>query len=173
MPGTEGTRHKAMAGRQVLGKGEMTTTADREIVSMRVIDAPRERVWEAYADPKRLALWWGPKGFTNTFQKFDFKPGGYWRFVMRGSNGTDHPNESRFVEIVKPERIILDHLVDPKFRATITLEEQAGKTKLTWRMLFEFAADYDRVKKFAPAANEQNFDRLEVEPAKMSAKGTG
>ena len=142
--------------------GSVTGTADREFVSTRVIHAPRERVWEAYADPKQLALWWGPKGFTNTFQEFDFKPGGMWLFVMRGSNGTEHPNESRFVEVVKPEKIVLDHLFDPKFRATITLEDQAGKTKLVWKMLIESDADYNRVKSFVPAANEQNFDRLEA-----------
>ncbi len=140
----------------------MTTTADREIISTRVIGVPRERVWEAFADPKRLAQWWGPKGFTNTFQEFDFKPGGYWRFVMRGSNGTDHPNESCFVEVVKPERIIFDHLSDPKFRMTMTFAEEAGKTRLTWQGLFESVAEYDRVKKFAAKANEQNFDRLEA-----------
>ncbi len=49
---------------------------DREIVTTRVFDAPRERVFRAWTDPDHLAKWWGPKGFTNTFQEFDMRPGG-------------------------------------------------------------------------------------------------
>ena len=136
-------------------------TVDREIVSTRVLDVPREKIWEAWTDPKKLAAWFGPKGFTNTFQEFDPRPGGMWRFIMRGSGGREYPNESRFVELVRPERIVFDHLCAPIFRATATFEEQAGKTKITYRMLFEDAAEYEKVKVYAPAANEQNFGRLE------------
>jgi hypothetical protein len=50
---------------------------------------------------------------------------------------------------------------------TIALGEQGGKTRITWRMLFESAAECDKVKKFAVEANEQNFDRLEAELARM------
>ena len=57
--------------------------SDREIVSTRVFDAPRERVWEVFRDPERLKQWWGPKGFTNTIQS-SIWPGGKWRLIMRG-----------------------------------------------------------------------------------------
>ena len=66
--------------------------SEREIVTTRVIDAPRERVFKAWTDPEHLAQWWGPKGFTNTFQEFDMRPGGAWRFVMPGPDGVDYKN---------------------------------------------------------------------------------
>ena len=63
---------------------------DREIVSTRVLDAPRELVFRAFSDPDLLARWWGPEGFTNTFHEFDLRPDGAWRFVMHGPDGTDY-----------------------------------------------------------------------------------
>ena len=150
--------------------GSMNSQAspsDREIVTARLIDAPRERVFEAFADPDRLTRWWGPKGFTSTFREFDLRPGGYWRFVLHGPNGADYQNESVFVEIVKPERIVLDHVSAPKFRMTLTLDDRAGKTAITWRMGFETAEQCAKVKVFAVDANEQNLDRLEAELVTM------
>ena len=61
-----------------------------------------------------------------------------------------------------PERIVFDHVSGPKFRLTATLAEGEGKTRLVFRMLFETAAECAKVKGFASAANEQNFDRLEA-----------
>jgi uncharacterized protein YndB with AHSA1/START domain len=142
--------------------------SDREIVTTRVFDAPRERVFEAWTDPDHLAQWWGPKGFTNTFEEFDLRPGGNWRFVMHGPDGVDYKNHSVFVEVVKPERIVFDHVSGPQFQVTATFAEQAGRTRLTFRMLFESAAKCEMVKGFAVEANEQNFDRLEVELEKMA-----
>ena len=149
-------------------KDDGSNTADREIVTTRVMDAPRELVFKAWTDPDHLVHWWGPKGFTNTFHEFDLKPGGVWRFVMHGPDGGDYQNESVFVEIVKPERIVFHHVSAPQFQVTVTLAEQAGKTKLTWCMLFESVAECDKVKRFAVAANEQNLDRLEAQLARMA-----
>jgi len=59
-------------------------TPDREIVVTRVFDAPRALVFKAWTDPKHLAHWWGPNGFTITTHEMQFKPGGSWRFVMHG-----------------------------------------------------------------------------------------
>jgi uncharacterized protein YndB with AHSA1/START domain len=56
--------------------------SDREIVTSRVLNARRELVFSAFSDRQRLARWWGPRGFTNTFHEFDLRPGGAWRFVM-------------------------------------------------------------------------------------------
>jgi len=144
------------------------TPTDREIVTTRVFDWPREHVFEAWTDPDHLARWWGPKGFSSTFQEFDVRPGGVWRLVMHGPNGADYQNKSVFVEIVKPERIVFEHVSGPAFQVTATFTELAGKTRLTFRMLFETAAECDKVKGFAVDANEQNFDRLEAELARMA-----
>src|SRR2546427_2533008 len=140
--------------------------AAREIVSTRVVGAARELVFKALTDPDHLVHWWGPKGFTNTFQDFDMRPGGIWRFVMHGPDGVDYKNKSVFVEVVKPERIVFQHVSGPQFQVTATFAEQAGKTRLTFQMLFEIAAECDKVKVYAVEANNQNLDRLEAELAK-------
>lgn len=142
--------------------------ADREIVSHRVIDAPRELVFRAFSEPEHLARWWGPEGFRNTIHEFDLRPGGHWRLTMHGPDGTDYPNESVFLEVAKPERVVFRHLdTAHDFTMTITLSEQSGKTALTWRMLFSSAAHCAEIREFVTQANQQNFDRLEAELAKM------
>ncbi len=87
---------------------------------------------------------------------------------MHGPGGRDFLNRSVFDEIVKPERIVFTHLETlHKFKAVITLEDLGGKTKLIYRMEFETEEEHDKVKHFVPQANEQNFDRLEAELARM------
>ena len=126
----------------------------------RVFDAPREAVWAAFADPRRLAKWWGPNGFSNEFSRFEFWPGGLWVFVMRGPNGHGYPNESRFTELVKPERIVLDHLVAPIYRNMMTFTERSGKTELSWHGVIQTDAPNEKFKNFILEKNEENFDRL-------------
>jgi uncharacterized protein YndB with AHSA1/START domain len=149
-------------------EGSAEALSDREIVTTRVFDAPRELVFKAWTHPDHLAKWWGPKGFTNTFQEFDMRPGGVWRFIMHGPDGVDYKNKSVFVEVVKPERIVLQHVSGPRFQVTATFTQQAGKTRLTFHMLFETAAECAKVKVYAVEANEQNFDRLEAQLATMA-----
>ena len=134
--------------------------SDREIVSSRVFDAPPERLFEAWADPIQLAQWWGPHGFTDTFAEFDLKPGGRWRFIIHGPDGTDSKNHSIFVEVVRPVRIVYDHVSGPKFQFTANFEEQSVQTRLTFLMRFEATAACERAKTYAIEGNEQNFDRL-------------
>lgn len=141
--------------------------SDRDVVSTRTFDAPRERVFEAFSDPTRLARWWGPKGFTSTVHELDLRPGGTWRFTMRGPDGVLYPNESVFVEVVEPERIVFRHVSgEHPFEMTITLDEQGRGTRMTWRMRHATAAECAKVKPFVVEANEQNFDRLAAELAR-------
>jgi uncharacterized protein YndB with AHSA1/START domain len=84
----------------------------------------------------------------------------HWRFVMRGPDGTDYGNENIFVEIAFLERIVFDHLSHPKFRVTASFEDLGGKTKLTFRQLFESAEVCESVKPYAVPGLEQNLDRL-------------
>jgi len=133
-----------------------------EITSTRVFAAPREVLFDLFADPEHLAHWWGPEGFTNTFEQFDFEPGGAWRFTMHGPDGTDYPNAKDFVEIERPERIVFDHVQDGHaFRMTMTYETEGNHTtRLTWHMAFA-APLADDIRDFITNANEQNFDRLQ------------
>jgi uncharacterized protein YndB with AHSA1/START domain len=140
--------------------------SERDVVSTRTFDAPRERVFEAFSDPSRLARWWGPKGFTSTIHELDLRPGGAWRFTMRGPDGVHYPNESVFVEVVEPERIVFRHVSGAhRFEMTVTLDEQGGGTRMTWRMRHATATECAKVKPFVVEANEQNFDRLAAELA--------
>jgi uncharacterized protein YndB with AHSA1/START domain len=122
-------------------------TSDREIVVTRVFDAPRALVFKAWTDPKHLAHWWGPNGFTITTQEMQFKPGGFWRFVMHGPDGRDYKNEHVYVEIVEPERLVYRHVSTPQFQMTVSFADEGGKTRLTARMLFESAAARDQTVK--------------------------
>ncbi len=112
----------------------------RELVITRVFDAPRELVFEAWTDPRRLIEWWGPNGFTNPVCEADARPGGAIRIHMRGPDGTVYPMTGVYKEIVKPERIVfmatpLDNAGHPLFEIenTVTLTAQGDKTALTFR----------------------------------------
>lgn len=135
---------------------------ETEIVSTRVFAATRDALFDAMSDPGLLARWWGPKGFTNTFHTFDFRPGGDWIFTMHGPDGADYPNESRFVEIARPERIIFEHMRPMHwYHMTMLLTEEEGGTRVTWRMRFEMAEEVMKIGRFVTSANQENFDRLE------------
>ena len=97
-----------MAGARQETRAE-PATADREIVISRVIDAPRELVFEAFTEVRHLSRWWGPEGFTTTTRSFEFREGGAWDFVMHGPDGTDYSEWITWTEIVPPERIALPH----------------------------------------------------------------
>ena len=127
-------------------------TAEWEIVITRVFDAPRELVWQAWTDPRHVVHWWGPTGFTTTIEKMDVRPGGVWKHVMHGPDGTDYPNSSVFKEVVKPERIVFSHGGGKAggpgvhFTATWTFEALSGnKTRVTIHMVFDSAMDRETV----------------------------
>ena len=147
---------------------EYESVLERELVTTRLFHAPPELVFRTFSDPEHLKHWWGPKGFTNTFETFDFRPGGVWRFVMHGPDGKNYQNENVFVEIDEPKRIVLDHVSPPRFRLTVTFDDFGGKTKITFRQLFESPDVYATVKVYAAPANEELFDKLQAELDKMS-----
>ena len=143
----------------------MNDTTDREFVHARLVAAPPERVFRAIAEPDRLARWWGPEGFTSTFETCEFRPGGAWRFVLHGPDGKDYPNQNTFRETT-PQRVVVEHLDDAHhFLLTITLTPQGGQTLVGWRQLFDTAAHKEQVAPFVVAANEQNLGRLAAEVA--------
>jgi uncharacterized protein YndB with AHSA1/START domain len=123
----------------------------RSIIGTRVFDAPRELVFEAFSDPRHLAQWWGPNGFTTTTHAFEFRPGGIWRFVMHGPDGRDYQNRVTYEEIVRPERIVYRHSggddVEPvQFTQTISFEDLGnGRTRLIWHGKFPSAEERARV----------------------------
>ena len=143
--------------------------AASEIVSTRLFTTPRALLFQAFADPAQVVLWWGPHGFTNTIHEFDLRPGGRWRLTMHGPNGANYENVSEFTEVRPAECIVYQHL-EPihRFQMTMILTEEGLRTRLTWRMRFGSDAEAAKVRSFITAANEQNFDRLAVHLAKAA-----
>ena len=136
-------------------------TGDHGIVSTRSFPQSRAKVFAAHADPVALAAWWGPNGFTNVFHEFDFRPGGVWRFSMRGPDGASYAMDHRFTAIVVSEQIVVRHIQEGHdFSLTITFADGAGGTEVTWRMLFDDPEEGAKLRAFIAAANEQNLDRL-------------
>jgi len=118
-----------------------SATADREIVISRVINAPRDLVFEAFTEVRHLSQWWGPSGFTTTTRAFEFRVGGEWIFVMHGPDGTDFQEWISWTEIIPPERIALLHgesRGDPNaFESVLTFEPIAGAaTRIEMRTVF-------------------------------------
>jgi uncharacterized protein YndB with AHSA1/START domain len=145
------------------------STADREFVHARLISAPPGQVFRAIAEPERLARWWGPNGFSSTFELFEFRPGGRWRLVLHGPDGSDYPNENLFREIVPNERVLVEHVSeDHHFLLTITLAAQGGQTRVGWRQLFDTAQHAAAMAPLVQPANEQNLERLEAEVRRLS-----
>lgn len=129
------------------GAPTQSATADREIVISRVIDAPRELVFEAFTEVRHLSQWWGPEGFTTTTQAFEFRVGGEWVFVMHGPDGTDYQEWISWTEIAPPERIALLHgesRGDPNaFESILTFAPDGAATRLEMRTVFATKAQRD------------------------------
>ncbi|MEH1803616.1 MAG: SRPBCC domain-containing protein [Nostoc sp.] len=127
--------------------------SEREIVITRIFNAPRELVFQVWTDPKHVAQWWGPKGFTTRVTELDLRPGGKWRYVMIGPDGTEYPVKGVFREIVPLERIVTSDEFDEGFEKivnadlprgivmTAIFEDLAGKTKLTLQIMHESVED--------------------------------
>ncbi|WOC13054.1 SRPBCC family protein [Gordonia sp. MP11Mi] len=123
--------------------GAALSANGREIMISRVIDAPRELVFEAFTQVRHLARWWGPHGFTTTTRAFEFRAGGVWEFVMHGPDGTDYPEWITWTEIVPPERIAMrhgEHRDDPNaFESVLTFATSGESTQVD--MLAVFATE--------------------------------
>ena len=145
-------------------------TAEPQIVLHRVLDAPRETVWQAWTQAGHIAKWWGPQGFSTTIHEMDVRPGGEWRYIMHGPDGTDYPNKVTYLEVEKPSRLVFllsDDYEDPDknehFRSVVTFDERDGKTEITMRMVFDSPEEYQRVVKFgAVEGGESTLDCLEA-----------
>ena len=141
-----------------------------EVRSSRILAFPRAQVYEAFRHPASLASWWGPQGFTNTFHEFDLRPGGVWRFTMKGPGGAEYAQNKRFAEVVEGERITLEHSSpEHSFRMTMTFADHPAGTELVWLMEFAPSPHNAGLRDFIPQANEQNFDRLEACLAALSS----
>jgi uncharacterized protein YndB with AHSA1/START domain len=124
-----------------------TLRGDREIVMTRVFDAPRERLFQAYTDPKVIPRWWGPARYTTAVDRMDLRPGGTWRYVHRGADGSEYAFRGEYREIVPPERLVstfeFEGLPGHVSVDTASFEDLGGKTRLTAVSLFDSVEDRD------------------------------
>jgi uncharacterized protein YndB with AHSA1/START domain len=129
----------------------------------REIPATVEQVFAALSHPERLARWWGPAGFTNSFALCEFKPGGRWLLTMHGPDGKNYPNENVFAEIEPPSKVVVAHDSEPKYRLTITLAPSERGALVTRSQAFENPGVASRIEHIVVPANEQNLERLAAE----------
>lgn len=142
---------------------------DKQMVVTRVIDAPRELVFDAFTDRHHISRWWGPNGFTTTTYEKDVRPGGQWLFTMHGPDGTDYPNRIRYTEVKAPELIAYDHDAgegsDPAhaFKSVVELTVEGGKTRVTLRLTFATKEHREAMAKFgAIEGGNQTLGRLDA-----------
>ncbi|MDG3007444.1 SRPBCC domain-containing protein [Paludisphaera mucosa] len=138
----------------------------------RAIPAGPSAVFAAFEDPARLARWWGPDGFSNTFDTFEFRPGGLWIFSMHGPTGTTYPNEALFASIVPDREVVIRHVSQPHFELTVRLQEHPAGTLVAWDQAFDDDAVAEAVRHIVVPANEQNLDRLSAEVASDALSAT-
>jgi uncharacterized protein YndB with AHSA1/START domain len=147
--------------------------SDREIEIRRVFDAPRELVWEMWTRSEHLVHWWGPTGWTLPVSEMDFRVGGRWFYCMEGPDGMKSCGRSEYLEIEKPERIVLkDLFVDdsgepipdmPEGQSTLIFEAQGSRTLVIDIVLYPSKKARDEVIKMGMEAGiDQTFDRLEA-----------
>lgn len=147
----------------------LNTTPESEIVSTRIFNYNKHLLFNAWSDPNHLKEWWGPEGFTNTFNEFDFRVGGKWSFIMHGPEKGHYTNECEFIKIEEPSLIAWQRFSKPIFQVMATFEDiSANETKLVFKMLFNSVEECAKLKPFVVDKNEENFDRLERELSKMA-----
>lgn len=129
----------------------------------REIPALPVQIFAAISNPERLAKWWGPAGFSNTFNRFEFQAGGQWSFIMHGPDGKNYPNESEFVAIVPNEKVVIRHHSQPNFTLTITITPSEKGSVVHWNQEFDNDEVAKNVAHIVVPANEQNLDRLTTE----------
>jgi uncharacterized protein YndB with AHSA1/START domain len=125
------------------------TTSERELVLTRVFDAPRELVFQAWAEPERWVHWLGLRGCSGKILQNARRPPDSYRYLMRDPDGGDHWLQGVFREFVEPELLVFTwgwatgqwQPIGPETIVTLTFEDVGGKTRLTLRHgVFESAS---------------------------------
>lgn len=138
-----------------------TMPPNRELIFSRLLNAPRELIFDVWTQPEHIINWWGPNGFTNTIEYMDAQTGGSWKYMMHGPDGRDYPNFIKYTEVIKPEIIRYLHGENEgekeQFEGLITLEEAGNnQTRLTMRLIFNSAEELEYVVREFGAADGGN-----------------
>ena len=127
-------------------RAKITTPSEREIVIVRVFDAPRTLVFEAWTRPEHVAHWWDPSGVPLAICEIDLRPNGAFRFVNSGPEGAKYPFTGFYREITPPSRLVIggpSPASTGESACTLVFSEQDGKTTLTMTFACQSKADRD------------------------------
>lgn len=119
------------------------TTNDRELVLTRLIDAPREKLWRCWTEPKLMVQWFTPPPWKTVHAETDVRPGGASTVVMQGPEGQEMPNRGVYLEVIPNQKLVFTDAytsawqpsAKPFFTCVLTFEDQGGKTLYTARAL--------------------------------------
>jgi len=126
------------------GRSKAVSNPEAKTLSIiRLLNAPRELVWQVWASPDHIGKWWGPDGFSTTIQKMDFREGGEWIFIMHGPDGTDYLNNIAFTRIIEPYLITYTHFVIPQFFVEVKFKKHGEKTRVEMVMRYESREEYE------------------------------
>jgi uncharacterized protein YndB with AHSA1/START domain len=145
------------------------------LIHTRLLDAPRDLVWEVWTNPEHIKEWWGPNGFSLTTKSMHVEPGKIWDFIMHGM-GRDWDNKIEYTEVKKPLLLSYKHSgtrsEDYNFTVTVSFEEVEGKTLLTMRSVFKSKEIIDELNRKVNAieGGKQTLSRLEDYLNKLKTK---
>ncbi|MBS1565234.1 MAG: SRPBCC domain-containing protein [Bacteroidetes bacterium] len=140
---------------------------DNELIYTKLLDAPRELVWEVWTKAEHLKEWWGPEGFTLTHKSLKLAPGSKWQFIMHGM-GQDWDNQIEYTEVVKPSLLAYRHSnpanEDMSFTVRVIFETVNGKTLLTMRSIFKSKEIIEQLNRMVNAieSGKQTLNKLEA-----------
>ena len=145
------------------------------LIHTRLLDAPRDLVWEVWTNPEHIKEWWGPNGFSLTTKSMHVEPGKIWEFIMHGM-GRDWDNKIEYTEVKKPLLLSYKHSgarsEDYNFTVTVLFEEVEGKTLLTMKSVFKSKEIIDELNRKVNAieGGKQTLNRLEDYLNKLKTK---
>jgi uncharacterized protein YndB with AHSA1/START domain len=158
------------------GNLKVTTPSDREIVLLRLFNAPRSLVFDALTKPELLERWFGPHGWSLVVCEVDLRVGGRWRFVVRGPDGADMGMRGVYREIAPPERLVYTESYDDfpgESLVTTVLAEEHGRTTLTGTVLYPSREIRDAViNSGMEHGAAETYDRLAELLASAGTRGT-
>jgi uncharacterized protein YndB with AHSA1/START domain len=162
-----------MSSDQQAAKAVVTTPGEREIHVEREFDAPRDRVYAAYTDPKLIPEWWGPRGTTAVVEQMDVQPGGGWRFVIQNSDGSETAFRGTYREVSPPERIVQtfewEGMPGHVSVETATFEDLGDRTKVTTTSLFHTTEERDgMIGSGMEGGLQETYERLDAVLARLA-----
>ena len=148
-------------------------SGERDVVMTRVFNAPRRLVFDAWTRPELLVRWFGARGWSLPVCDIDLRPGGTYRYVMRGPDGAEVTLRGTYREVDPPERLVstegFEGFSEEGWRpedetvSSMLLTEQDGKT--TWTMTTTYPSrevrDAAYALKQAWEGMRYSFDRLD------------